>query len=110
MASFTTATTTVEYEWNGIQTRPSLFASNSTEAILESYSDQDFVSADPSTRIVGENPSPWQVLRTILKEEGPAVLFSGVSERCMGAIPRFGTTLAMHDFFEHALKQAGMLS
>jgi hypothetical protein len=83
---------------------------NATSAafVLETFTDQqDFVNRNNAAETA---PRPWTVLQQILEEEGPAVLFSGVSERCLGAIPRFGTTLAMHDFMEQALHQAGWLA
>jgi len=43
----------------------------------------------------------WAVARDILEEEGPGVFFTGAKERCLGAIPRFGVTLGMHEYFEH---------
>lgn len=52
----------------------------------------------------------WVVFKSILKNEGVGALFSGGRERGIGAIPRFGTTLAMHDFLEHAAYHAGWLS
>ena len=54
--------------------------------------------------------NPFQVAQSIIEREGIAVLFSGVTERCIGAIPRFGTTLAMHDVLEQMISQAGWLS
>jgi hypothetical protein len=113
------ASTTAKYELNvmtaGVPTTSSsslLFGSNSTttdtSTVLDTYSDQTFFHTDKTASI--PSPSVWTVFHTIVEQEGPAVLFSGVSERCLGAIPRFGTTLAMHDFLEQAMYQAGWLS
>ena len=57
-----------------------------------------------------EDRNPIVVARTIIEREGSGVLFSGVSERCIGAIPRFGTTLAMHDFLEQVVAHQGWLA
>jgi hypothetical protein len=53
--------------------------------------------------------NPWVVFRSIVENEGPSVLFSGYKERCLGAIPRFGTTLAVHDFLESYLHTHNMI-
>ena len=54
--------------------------------------------------------NPFVVASRIVREEGVSVLFTGVSERCIGAIPRFGVTLALHDVLEQYMAQAGWLS
>ena len=54
--------------------------------------------------------NPFVVASRIVQEEGVSVLFTGVSERCIGAIPRFGVTLALHDVLEQYMAQAGWLS
>lgn len=41
--------------------------------------------------------NPFVVGCKIAEKEGPMVLLSGVSERCIGSIPRFGLTLALYD-------------
>lgn len=67
-----------------------------------------FVSTSVSnSRAQGSNA--WEVFCTILEEEGYEVLFRGVTERCLGAVPRFGTTMAMHDVLEKVVFQAGWL-
>jgi hypothetical protein len=77
-----------------------LSMSNSTLLIEATSTDQHVVVSD----------NPWTVLCDIIEREGPAVLFSGVTERCVGGIPRFGTTMAVHDFLEHSLSHAGWLT
>jgi Mitochondrial carrier protein len=74
-------------------------AGNST-LMLEAFTDQQLINAD----------DPWAVFCEIIEREGPEVLFSGVTERCLGGIPRFGTTMAMHDFLEQAVSHAGWLT
>ncbi len=54
--------------------------------------------------------NPISVACQIVKQEGIGALFSGVNERCIGAIPRFGTTLAMHDVLEKCVANAGWLT
>ena len=54
--------------------------------------------------------NPWVVFQSIINNEGPSVLFSGYKERCLGAIPRFGTTLAMHDVLESYIHTHYMIS
>ena len=54
--------------------------------------------------------NPIKVACQVVKREGIVVLFSGMNERCLGAIPRFGTTLAMHDLLEQYISNAGLLS
>ena len=46
----------------------------------------------------------------IVKQEGVGALFSGVNERCLGAVPRFGTTFIMHDILEQIVSNAGWIS
>ena len=41
--------------------------------------------------------NPFVVAYKISEREGPKVLFSGVFERCVGSVPRFGLTLSLHD-------------
>lgn len=41
--------------------------------------------------------NPFVVAYKISEREGPKVLFSGVLERCIGSVPRFGLTLSLHD-------------
>lgn len=67
-------------------------------------------SADHQQQGVVISDNPWTVFCDIFEREGPAVLFSGVTERCVGGIPRFGTTMAVHDFLEHSLSHAGWLT
>jgi Mitochondrial carrier protein len=110
--------TTANYEL-AVPPKSSLFGSNSTSLddlsypapVLEAYSDQDFVNhGPPAAAARPSRPNPLHVFQEIMEKEGPSVLFSGVSERCIGAIPRFGTTLAMHDLLEQMAQQAGWLS
>ena len=53
--------------------------------------------------------NPFVVAQKIARTEGLAVFFSGVNERVLGSIPRFGTTLAMHDFLEHCMQAQGWI-
>ena len=61
-----------------------------------------------------EEPSldsnPFQVAKKIVEQEGWPVLFTGVYERCGGAIPRFGITLGAHEWLEHYASTVGLLS
>lgn len=41
--------------------------------------------------------NPFVVAYKLAEKEGRMVLFSGVLERCVGSIPRFGLTLSLHD-------------
>ena len=76
---------------------------NGTSTVLfQEYSDQDFYNEESTNQFV--------VARRIIESEGASVLFSGVTERCIGAIPRFGTTLAMHDALEQMASHAGWLA
>jgi hypothetical protein len=107
MPPFATATT-ANYQM-AMPSTSSLFSvrTNSTNNfMLEPFSMQDFVSVWNNNDKFLSSSSPqrlnsFQVLQNVLEKEGPTVLFSGVWERCIGAIPRFGTTLAMHDWLEH---------
>jgi Mitochondrial carrier protein len=75
-------------------------AGNSTALILETFTDQQFVNAD----------NPWAVFCDIIERDGPEVLFSGVTERCLGGIPRFGTTMASTTFWsKRSVMPAGCL-
>ena len=67
------------------------------------FSNQEFYNTK-------DNRNPFSVARRIVEREGASVLLSGVSERCLGAVPRFGTTLAMHDFLEQVAANQGWLS
>ncbi|KAG7372715.1 mitochondrial carrier protein [Nitzschia inconspicua] len=124
MASLAMATT-ANYEMYARTSKPSLFDLNATtfwddelssdigNVMGEYYTDQDFINVKVDNTAKEERsprPNPIHVLQHILEHEGPSVLFSGVTERCIGAIPRFGTTLAMHDFLEQFAQQAGWLS
>eukprot|EP00539_Tryblionella_compressa_P008376 CAMPEP_0178762118 /NCGR_PEP_ID=MMETSP0744-20121128/16368_1 /TAXON_ID=913974 /ORGANISM="Nitzschia punctata, Strain CCMP561" /LENGTH=220 /DNA_ID=CAMNT_0020416767 /DNA_START=87 /DNA_END=749 /DNA_ORIENTATION=+ len=116
------AATTAEYNMDNsilrVDSKQSLLfvPSNATSdvapsiSLLDSYSEQSAVAKPLQQQSISTSSNPWAVLQTILKYEGPAVLFSGVSERCIGAVPRFGTTLAMHDVLEQIMQQAGWLS
>lgn len=57
-----------------------------------------------------DNSNPFQVAQRIVDQEGLAVLFTGVYERCGGAIPRFGITLGAHEWLEHYASTVGLLS
>lgn len=54
--------------------------------------------------------SPLLLAQKIAKEDGPRAFFGGVTERMACAAPRFGVTLAMHDFLEQTFAQAGWFS
>lgn len=54
-----------------------------------------------------DEQNPFVIADRIIKKEGFAVLFSGVHERVLGSIPRFGTTLAMHDVLEQSMVAHG---
>ena len=54
--------------------------------------------------------NPLSMGKRILDQEGMAVLFTGVYERCGGAIPRFGITLGAHEWLEHYAHTVGLLS
>lgn len=57
----------------------------------ESYNtDSDYLS----------DRNPFAVAYKIAENEGPMVLFSGVVTRCIGSVPRFGVTLALHDLLK----------
>jgi hypothetical protein len=92
----------------------SILFSNSTmgtDSVESYYAEQ---SSDIINRRQWQNTSPttnpWTVFQSILQKEGPEGLFSGYKERCIGAIPRFGTTLAVHDMLEQYLHTMGWLS
>lgn len=68
------------------------------------------LSQDDLSRTIQSTTNPIAVACQIVKQEGATVLFSGINERCLGAIPRFGTTLAMHDILEKFVSSAGWLS
>eukprot|EP00521_Asterionellopsis_glacialis_P017359 CAMPEP_0195303170 /NCGR_PEP_ID=MMETSP0707-20130614/32362_1 /TAXON_ID=33640 /ORGANISM="Asterionellopsis glacialis, Strain CCMP134" /LENGTH=346 /DNA_ID=CAMNT_0040366637 /DNA_START=188 /DNA_END=1228 /DNA_ORIENTATION=+ len=53
--------------------------------------------------------NPFVVGYKIAQKEGAEVLFSGVVERSIGGIPRFGVTLTMFDFLEAYAKTHGWL-
>jgi len=53
--------------------------------------------------------NPFVVGYKIARKEGIQVLFSGVIERSVGSIPRFGVTLTMFDFLEVLAKSHGWL-
>lgn len=55
-----------------------------------------------------EKPSdrnPFVVGYNLAKNEGPMVLLSGVTERCLGSIPRFGLTLSLYDVLKTMVAQ-----
>ena len=54
--------------------------------------------------------NPFWVAKKIVDKEGGGVLFSGVYERCIGAVPRFGITLGVHEWLEHYATHVGLLS
>lgn len=70
-----------------------------TECGLNYVGDNDYVN----------DRNPFVVAQKIARTEGMAVFFSGVNERVLGSIPRFGTTLAMHDFLEHCVQAQGWI-
>ena len=72
------------------------------ESSMGFYQSQQFVND------VTDNP--WEMLQRVIETEGSSALWSGSGERAIGAIPRFGTTLAMHDLLEQLAHQAGWLS
>ena len=53
--------------------------------------------------------NPFVVAHKIARTEGLAVFFTGVNERMLGSIPRFGVTLAMHDFLEQCMHAQGWI-
>jgi len=69
------------------------------------YTNQQVLNEDQAM-----TDNPWTMFRRIIEIEGAGVLLCGSRERCIGAIPRFGTTLAMHDFLEQVAHQAGWLA
>lgn len=71
---------------------------------------QDDLSRSLQTSSTPITTNPIALACQIVKQEGPNVLFSGMNERLLGAIPRFGTTLAMHDALEQFVSSAGWLS
>jgi Mitochondrial carrier protein len=86
-----------------------LSASNSTVATsLGLDSNEEFVSWSETPPSRDDNP--LQVAKKIVEQEGLAVLFTGVYERCGGAIPRFGITLGAHEWLEHYASSVGLLS
>jgi Mitochondrial carrier protein len=52
---------------------------------------------EPEKLYVQPDRNPFVVGYKIVQKEGAMVLLSGVTERCMGAIPRFGLTLSLYD-------------
>lgn len=58
-----------------------------------------------------EKPSdrnPFVVGYKLAEKEGPMVLLSGVAERCLGSIPRFGLTLSLYDVLKTIVAQQHM--
>jgi Mitochondrial carrier protein len=119
-----------------LTTSTALAAVNSTSSSwTDVYANQEFINMDEqdspaiekslsssssSTELVqsrhivgGSDDKNYHFIPTfmsILQAEGASVLFSGATERCIGAIPRFGTTLALHDYLEHYMDKAGWFS
>ncbi|CAB9514565.1 Mitochondrial aspartate-glutamate transporter AGC1 [Seminavis robusta] len=70
---------------------------------------QDLKTTTTDNDIDSSN-NPFLVAKRIVEQEGSKVLFTGVSERCVGAIPRFGITLGAHEWLEHYASSVGLLS
>jgi hypothetical protein len=88
---------------------PSSSSSNSTiyEVMVPPSVDNEFTKQEYYNK---DERNPLMVARNIIEREGAGVLLSGVSERCLGAIPRFGTTMALHDVLEQVVAHQGWLS
>ena len=83
------------------------------QPLLETQGDllsEEILSAPPYGGSSGSNNNPFLVAKRIGDEEGTSVLFTGVYERCIGAIPRFGITLGAHEWLEHYASSVGLLS
>jgi len=88
-----------------------MYPSDSTAAIatpILATAQQQQQKSSSSTP--NDEKNPFVIGKQIAEREGAAVLFSGVTERCVGAIPRFGTTMAVHDLLEDFVAHAGWLS
>ena len=73
------------------------------------YKNQGSTTAILKTPSATVSTNPWIVAQSIVEREGYKVLFSGAKERCIGAIPRFGITLGMHEWLEHYAATVGLL-
>lgn len=71
------------------------------------FADLDYSYHDNKQK---QEQNPFQLGLQVIQREGVGVLFSGVSERCLGSIPRVGTSLVMHDFLEQVVAHHGWLS
>ena len=63
-----------------------------------------------TSQIKGLRQRPWSVAAKMIEKEGFLSLFEGIFERCILAIARFGATLAMHDYLQDVLRNAGWLT
>ena len=78
---------------------PSTLASNV-------FADLDYAYHDRKKK---QDQNPFRLGLQIIQREGVGVLFSGVSERCLGSIPRVGTSMMIHDFMEQVVAHHGWL-
>ena len=80
-----------------------------TQVSSEAVGADDLLSFE-ITQNKNADTNPLVMGKRILDQEGLAVLFTGVYERCGGAIPRFGITLGAHEWLEHYAHTVGLLS
>ena len=90
---------------------------DSTESCTSNLYNNEFFLNNNDVATLTSSPSsstitttnPFLVAQGIIEREGYKVLFSGAKERCIGAIPRFGITLGMHEYLEHYATSIGLL-
>lgn len=95
---------------NNTMTSP--FAMDEYSSLLAAVNKEVISSSNVKSKTPKQKPhtNPFRVAKTIFNEEGASALFSGVSERCIGAVPRFGITLGVHEWLEQYASHAGLLS
>lgn len=64
----------------------------------------------PSSQLEEKGNPVAAMMGEIVQEEGPTALFSGALRRCIIAIPKFGSALALHHALHEVLSQAGWLT
>lgn len=81
-------------------------------AVLDGTTRMSYDNDEPNNYMqkLEDTNNPIRLAQTIAEQEGASVLFSGVYERCIGAVPRFGITLGVHAWLEQYAAQAGLLS
>ena len=90
---------------------------SSSSAVTTTMDDYEYSSllmtsdtADKGKYHPNNDENPLRVAQAIVDREGANALFRGVHERCLGAIPRFGITLGVHEWLEHYAAHVGLLS